>query len=409
MDRILRILPLAMAAAVFGLAMPAGQAAPNHRNGEGVLLAAVPAELSQGDGPVFAETNVETAPLDPSVVRLLPPVNDAPAEVSPPETVSPLKTAAAGHERSERLEQIARQVDRQTQHGFELAGRSAYFAARSEFLGALKLLADGLDTEQKTDIHGRALTAALTAMKEAEDFLPKGSRLESDADLVRIIAAHATPALKTGAVNVTATMALKSYFTFAQEQFAAATGDEVAGSMALYALGKLHNAMANKKSGFVAVAESKAMVYYQAAMLAHPGNFMAANDLGVLLAQCGNQAEARTILEHSLSLCPQSTTWHNLAVVYGQLGETTLAHQADQQAGIVQQDEIARRKMAMGTVNNSVVWIDPQAFAQTSANAPNVPGATPQPQTATAARPTNAGRLPSSAERMSWGSPAYQR
>ena len=64
-------------------------------------------------------------------------------------------------------------------------------------------------------------------------------------------------------------------------QFAAAAGHEVAGSMALNALGKLHDAMAHKKSGPVPAAEPKAMVYYQAAMLAYPKNFMAANDLGV--------------------------------------------------------------------------------------------------------------------------------
>ena len=102
-------------------------------------------------------------------------------------------------DRSEQLEQVARQADRQTRHGFELAGRGAYFAARSEFIGALRLVAEGLDTEQKTDVHGRALAAALTAMKEAEDFLPGGSRLEADLDLPGIIAAHATPVLKDDA------------------------------------------------------------------------------------------------------------------------------------------------------------------------------------------------------------------
>lgn len=389
------LLPMVVVA-VFGLTVPVSHAAPL-QNGE--------ESVSQTDFPP------EPALADPNLVRSLPPVVDEPAEMPAPETASPLKTAESDSDRSEQLEQIARQVDRQTQHGLELAGRGAYYAARSEFLGALKLLADGLDTEHKNDVHSRALTAALTAMKEAEDFVPKGSRLESDADLARMIAAHATPVLKSETGGITSMTALKSYLTFAQEQFAAATGDEVAGSMALYALGKLHNTLANKKSGFAAAAESKAMVYYQAALLTHPGNFMAANDLGVLLAQCGNQAEARMILEHSLTLCPRSTTWHNLAVVYGQLGETALARRADQQAAMLQRDELARRKMTLGTVNNSVVWMDPQGFAQTSTNSPSAPGATPQPRQATAAatRTMKAAPRPSSAERMTWGSPAYQR
>ncbi len=310
--------------------------------------------------------------------------SDEPLAAAPARMPSLLKIVAVNGERSEQLEQIARQADRQTQHGFELAGRGAYFAARLEFLGALKMVAEGLDTEQKTDVHGRALTAALTAMKEAEDFLPGGSRLEADADLPRIIAAHATPVLKKESTRVTSMTALKCYFTFAQEQFAVAAGGEVAGSMALHALGKLHDAMAHKKTGPLPAAEPKAMVYFQAAMLAYPKNFMAANDLGVLLARCGNYTAARTMLEHSLSLSPQSATWHNLAVVYGQLGQTMLARQADQQAAALRQAELARRRAAQGTANNSVQWVDPQTFAQASGNAPSTSGVTPQPSGETA-------------------------
>jgi len=406
MDRILRVLSWAMAAAALGLAAPVGRAAPTDEDGRGFTQAALPPATSSSE-------------ISPPL--LVAPAVAAPSEAAPVEMASPLNIAEPNDERSEQLEQVARQADRQTRHGFELAGRGAYFAARLEFLGALKLVAEGLDTEQKTNVHGRALAAALTAMKEAEDFLPGGSRLETDADLPRVIAAHATPVLKTEAGNLTSMTALKCYFTFAQEQFAAAAGREVAGSMALHALGKLHDAMAHKKSGPLAAAEPKAMVYYQAAMLAYPKNFMAANDLGVLLAQCGNYADARAMLEHSLSLCPQSATWHNLAVVYGQLGQTALAHRADQQAGMLQQAETARRRTSLGTANNSVQWVDPQTFAQTSTGAPNTPGAAPQPRgqaSAPAAEPrrlpplssaAKAARRPSAAERMSWGSPGYQR
>ena len=102
--------------------------------------------------------------------------------------------------------------------------------------------------------------------------------------------------------------------------------------MALHALGKLHGALAQKKGIPIVAPEAKAMVFYQAALLVYPKNYMAANDLGVLLAQCGNYAEARAMLEHSLSLCRQSTSWQNLAVVYRQLGQTALAARAGQQA-----------------------------------------------------------------------------
>jgi tetratricopeptide (TPR) repeat protein len=442
MDRILRIISWAMAAAALGLAAPLAQAMAADEDGRSIAQAPLPSAASSSPSPTETPPPLLlTPPADPTDAaggaagssssaesagktggqanRATPDVKSR-GGAAPVEMASPLKTAATDGERSEQMERIARQADRQTRHGFDLAGRGAYFAARLEFVGVLKLIAEGLDTEQKTDAHGRALTAALTAMKEADDFLPGGSRLESDADLPRIIAAHATPVLKTETEHLTSLTALKCYFTFAQEQFAAAAGNEVAGSMALHALGKLHDAMGHKRTGPLPAAEPKAMVYFQAAMLAYPRNFMAANDLGVLLARCGNYSDARVILEHSLALSPQSTTWQNLAVVYGQLGQPALARRADQEAAVLQRVEAVRRRTLLGTANNSVQWVDPQAFAQTSSGAPYSPAADPQPSVQAAnppaaprrLPPTPAARLaqpPSAAERMSWGMPGYQR
>ena len=198
-----------------------------------------------------------------------------------------------------------------------------------------------------------------------------------------------------------------------------AAGHEVAGSMALHALGKLHDAMAHKKSGPLPAAEPKAMACFQAAMLVDPKNFMAANDLGVLLARCGNYSDARRMLEYSLSLSPQSATWHNLSVVYGQLDQRALAQRADQQTAVLQQAEIARRRTSQGTANNSVQWVDPQTFAQRRRAPPTCPPQSRNPrakQWKRRTRPVACRRRlrsppqpPSAAERMSWGLPGYQR
>ena len=359
----------------------------------------------------------------------------------PASVASPLKTADPDQKRSKQLELIARQADRQTRHGLELAGRGAFFAARAEFLGALRLIAGGLDTEQKTNVHGRALAAALTAVKEADDFLPSGPRLEAELDLPRIIAAHATPVLKTDAENVTLMTAMKCYFTFAQEQFAAAAGHEVAGAMALRALGKLHDTLAGKKGLSEAAAAPKAMVFYQAALLVFPENFMAANDLGVLLARSGNYSSARDMFEYSLSLCRQSTTWRNLVVVYRQLGQTALAERAEQEAAMIEQAEIARRKASSMAGNAPVRWVDPRTLSRMSNGAPNSPGVA-QPPAQAAGQPGEPSRLPpvegdirtvdrsatgtpsgerrissrrrsaptpAAAQRMTWEPPAYQK
>ena len=97
--------------------------------------------------------------------------------------------------------------------------------------------------------------------------------------------------------------------------------------MALYALGKLHAVVSRQKTAELAAAESKAVVFYQAALLACPRNHMAANDLGVLLAHGGYYPEARARRELSVSILQQSASLNNLAVVYQRLGQPAMADQ----------------------------------------------------------------------------------
>lgn len=388
MNRIARDISVVLTVAVFGLASdPAAASGPE---------LADPLQAVRQSSEALAEES----PWPP---------RELPASVA-----SPLKTADPARKRSRQLELIARQADRQTRHGLELAGRGAFFAARAEFLGALRLIAGGLDTEQKTNVHGRALAAALTAMKEAGDFLPSGPRLEAELDLPRIIAAHATPALKTDAENVTSMTAMKCYFTFAQEQFAAAAGREVAAAMALRALGKLHDTLAGKKGISGTTSAPKAMVFYQAALLVFPENFMAANDLGVLLARSGNYSSARDMFEYSLSLCRQSTTWRNLVVVYRQLGQTALAERAEREAAMIEQAEIARRRAASMAGNAPVRWVDPRTLSRMSNGTPNSPGVA-QPPAQAAGQPGKPSRLPPvegdirTVDRSATGTPAYRK
>jgi hypothetical protein len=252
--------------------------------------------------------------------------------------------------------------------------------------------------------------------------------------------------LKDNASQMTPLTALRCYHTFAQEQFAAAAGREMAGSMALHALGKLHTALAQKKAATIVASESKAMVFYQAAILVYPKNYMAANDLGVLLAQCGRYNDARAMLQRSVALCPQSTGWRNLSVVYRQLGETALAQRAAAQSEQFRQSELARRQASPATANGLVQWVDPQAFARSATNTPNAPGVVPLSPVRTAGLPAAPGRrpttvtggavpppgptagtnwpapmprpvpdgygpapTPAAAQRSAWGEPGYQR
>ncbi len=305
--------------------------------------------------------------------------SEAPAtdrEQACPSTKPPSTQKAAKTElpvRSEQLESIARQADQLTRHGLELAGRGAFFAARSQFISSLRLIAQGLDADGKTKIHGKSLAAGFLAMKEAEDFLPAENRLEADLDLSAIIAGHSTPVLKDAdTASLTSLTALKSYLTFAQAQLAQAAGSEVAGSMALRGLGKLHEELAKGKGPGTKAAGPKAIVFYQAALAVCPLNFMAANDLGVMFARNGNFDDARKILEYSLSLNKQSTVWHNLAVVYEHLALGDKARQAQQQALLAMQIEQARLQKMQASAGGQVRWVDENSFAD-SYNSSKIP------------------------------------
>jgi tetratricopeptide (TPR) repeat protein len=357
------------------------------------------------------------APLPPSLAAAIRLVSaDQPPAVGPTEAISPEGTSAEAdqpppglllvgprQDRSWNLELIAREADTHSRRGFELAGRSAYLSARAEFIVALRLMAQGLDTEEETTAHSRALAAGLAALKEAEDFIPRGSQLEADLDLATIIPAHRTPVLKnTDLANVTPLVAIRSYFTYAQGQLSKAAGKEVAGSMALYGLGKLHQAAAGKEQPGLRAAEPKAMVFFQAALLVNPGNYMASNDLGVLLAQAGRYEDARTALEHSLSVHPTSSGWHNLAVVYQQLGRADLARRASEESLALEQ----RKPDPPGQRGNSepaICWVDAQRFAQ-SGESPVV--ANPPRATANLARKEATSPASSSAARSPAVSPA---
>ncbi len=403
MDR-LTSLPLPRLMSVFvGLVLVVLPWLPPVSPPPGTILAAESPgkDTPEGDSSIFAaresgKSPDEQQPAQPTetVVETEP---AAPRPLQPPEGPA-LLPCEKPRKRSAQLERIAQQADRHIRRGFELGGRKAYFAARTEFIRALRLLAQGLDTERQTTTHSRALAAGLTAVREATDFLPAGSALEADLDIPGIVARHRTPVLKNAQTdNLTPMLALKCYFTFGQEQLAVAAGREVAGSMALHGLGKLHATFAEKQSTDVRAAESKAVVFYQAALLVNSRNAMASNGLGVLLARCGSCAEAQIALKHSLSLCPQSTTWHNLAEVYRQLGDVHRARRADQLAATTRRGEEARRKSRHGTSQQQVRWVDPKTFAQSYAKNPVLrpPGpATNRPTAESASRSTPAAKLP---------------
>jgi tetratricopeptide (TPR) repeat protein len=337
-----------------------------------------PAEISAMPPSIAAGPELFAPPVPPPMAASpQPPPSspDAPAQLlasrptaiwpTPAREPAPDRLPVTEPVRSEAMEKIATQADQQIRHGFELADRGAYFAARAEFTAALRLIAQGLDNERNATVHSQALSAALTAIKEAQDFIPLGGKLEAELDLPPIVAGHRTPVLKNvPPQQLQAMRALKRYFTFAQEQLALAAGQEVAGSVALGALGKIHAALAGKPNPEIVVPEAKAIVFFQAAILVCPQNYMAANDLGVLLARGGDFGGARRMLEHSVLVCRCSANLSNLSVVYRQVGQQRLAELALEKAQAAKVAEVARQKGASLSAGGAVAWVDPAALVQ---------------------------------------------
>jgi polysaccharide export outer membrane protein len=230
--------------------------------------------------------------------------------------------------RSLRLEQAAKQADLLTFEGYELAGRGALFAARAEFRAALIILAQALDAEKRTSQHSQMLAAAWVALKEAEDFLPQGGNGVSPLNLSEIVARHDSPVLKDHPLHfLTPLEAYQIYLGFAQDLLSRAVASEITGSMALRGLGKIYAEWKGAGSLSQGNSEAQAMVFYQAALNVWPENYMAANDLGVLLARGERWEDAACVLEYARRIRPNPIILANLSKVYRQTGRTYQASQ----------------------------------------------------------------------------------
>lgn len=224
---------------------------------------------------------------------------------------------------------MAERADLLARKGMSLTVRGAFYSARAEFIQALRLVAQGLDAETGGTDRSRALANGLRALEEAESFMPRGSQLEADLNLTTLIQAHRTPVLKErDPGELSPLMAMHEYYNYAQEQFGVAFGHEPSASLALFGLGKIETVMGSSGNTQNRSAIPRAIAFHHASLIVDNTNYRAANELGVLLARCGQWEQARDVLQMAARTYPQSEIWHNLAKVHERLGETTLAAQA---------------------------------------------------------------------------------
>lgn len=256
---------------------------------------ALSVEISRANGP--PRTLIRDVRVVPRPIPHDGPVKRLPSPADAWSSMLVLSVPPHGHP----MGTASRQAEEHVRRGDELADRGALFSARAAFVSALDVLSQGLDAESAGVHYSRALAAGLLALEEAEHFVPSGGDA-AGIDLAVSISAHRTPVLKgLPRADLTAETAREAYFTFAREQLGVAAGTEPAGSMALYGLGKVYTALAGHEPP-VQSADSKAMVFHQAALATDPGNALAANELAVLLVRRGRYEAARELLERSVPI-----------------------------------------------------------------------------------------------------------
>lgn len=296
----------------------------------------------------------EEAPLAPRAAKQVPAVQEINA--APPATLPIFSTDNPA------MQPVHDRAREHVLRGFSLGERNALYAARTEFIQALRTVAQAVDAQaglgpQDPQACSQSLARGLNALVEAEDFAPLGGRMDGDLDLKTLIEAHRTPAGKKTQPK-TQLAALQMYFDYAREQLSRAAAASPVASQALTGLGKTYTA---DRAGSP-IANAKAMVFHQAAVATDPNNHLASNELGVLLARHGQWDQAKQSLLASLRSRPDAAAWQNLAAVHARLGETELARLA--------LDE--RQKLVGGELPNiapavdgkpTVQWVDPKAFA----------------------------------------------
>ncbi len=318
------------------------------------------------------------APTAPTIDGV-PALYGKPVPASPP-TVAPPVMPHAPPQWPERrppqvaagaLQAVADEAEQRVRNAFVLAGRGAVYAARAELVATLRMVSQALDAQAASTGRSKALAAGLLALNEADDFTPADGQFGSHVDLRHVISGHRTAVLKDAVLkdaeteSLTSLLAAQQYYTFAQEQLAIAGGRLPAASLALFGLGKLQTAQSAQGSDANTSAIAKAMVFQQAALLVESRNFLAANELGVLLARVGQWSDARQVLRRGVTMHPQAELWKNLATVHQRLGETHLAHLAQREAErATMQTGNPQADPRLDDGGGFVRWVSPQRFAQ---------------------------------------------
>ena len=200
-------------------------------------------------------------------------------------------------------EEALKRVQEHIRCGLDLAGRKAVYSAQEEFAQALRVIAGELDLASGTREHATAVDDGLRAIDSLED-----------------AARNAAPADATSGLT-----AMQRQLLDARQRLAFGVGHEAPASMALYLLARSQTAIEGETAEERALAGPKAITLYQTALVVDPANFLAANELGVILGAYGQLDEARRVLLYAASIAPRPEIWRNLTVVCDRMGDAAAA------------------------------------------------------------------------------------
>ncbi len=222
-------------------------------------------------------------------------------------------------------------------------------------------ISQALDHDFAEPRHSEALTAGLTALREARDFHSNGNRLSTDIDVATLAAIHRTPALKEGPSidSMTPAMAQQRYLEFAKQQLVAACGEQPVASKALYWLARLESVDIDQASLSQPNSGPRAIALHQAALMVDARNYPAANELGVLFVRYGQIETAKSALTLATRYTREPEAWYNLAKVLEMEGSTQHAAQARRKYERMRTEKL----QSIATTDETAVrWVSPAAF-----------------------------------------------
>jgi tetratricopeptide (TPR) repeat protein len=341
-----------------GIAHVPGGAAPEQRAWPAVRpLPPLPAAAATGHNEVPSSAPLAGEALQAVGAKATAPGGVARGAVPGSETVD-----GAGRVGETLPPQVLRMVEELLRRAESLAQRRALYSARLELLRALEVLAAANDAQHQTQRHTEALAEALRALDEAGDFVPRRGGLMAQVDVATVAAGHRCRAREGTNGAMSAPAALRRYYDYAQAQLVRAAAGTRHASITLSMLGKLYLELAREPLPALPDPVGWALVWQQAAVEVDGNNWVAANELGVLLARLGRYEEAVAWLQRSVALAPQAENWRNLAIVHHYLGQDAQALEAHRRALA-----LARTASAASPTQPAVQWVSPGAFRQSPA------------------------------------------